>query len=88
MAHERFVEYKAVQPSQLTTRPMRRARWKPPDLVPFKINFDRAIFTEEKCSGLGVIIQNQEGLVTVAMSTRVPQQLQPIEIEALAPQSS
>ena len=84
MAHDRFAEYKVVQPSQLTSRLTRRARWKPPDLVPFKINFDGAISAEEKCSGLGVIIRNQEGLVTAAMSMRVPQQLQPIEIEALA----
>ena len=41
-------------------------------------------FAEKKCSGLGVIIRNQEGLVIASMSTRLPQQLQPIEIEALA----
>ena len=40
-------------------------------------------FAEEKCSSLGVIIRNQEGLVIGSMSTRLPQQLQPIEIEAL-----
>jgi len=50
----------------------------------FKINFDGAIFTKEKCSGLGVIVLNKEGLVIASMSTQVPQQLQPIEIEALA----
>ena len=50
----------------------------------FKINFDGAIFAKEKCSGLGVIVRNKEGLVIASMSTWVPQQLQPIEIEALA----
>ena len=84
VAHDRFVEYNVVQPSQIATRLTRRAHWKSSDLVPFKINFDGAIFAEEKCSGLGVIIWNQEGLVTAAMSMRVPQQLQPIKIEALA----
>nr|POE86670.1 hypothetical protein CFP56_52919 [Quercus suber] len=66
------------------TRPKRRVRWKPPDQDTFKINFDGVIFAEDKCSGLGVIIRNQEGLVIASMSTQVPQQLQPIEIEALA----
>ena len=68
----------------LPNRSRRRARWKPPDQDTFKINFDDAIFVEEKCSDLGVIIRNQEGLVIASMSTRVPQQLQLIEIEALA----
>ena len=49
----------------------------------FKINFDGATFAEEKCSGLGIIVRDKEGLVIASMATRVPQQLQLIEIEAL-----
>ncbi|XP_030974640.1 uncharacterized protein LOC115994576 [Quercus lobata] len=49
-----------------------------------KINFVGATFAEEKCSGLGVIIRDREGLVIASMAARVPQQLQPVEIEALA----
>ena len=49
-----------------------------------KIIFDGAIFAEEKSSGLGVIIHDRKGLVIVSMATRVPQQLRPVEIEALA----
>ena len=63
---------------------MRRAWWKRPDQETFKINFNGTIFTKDKCSGLGVIIRDKEGLVIASMAIRVPQQLQPIEIEALA----
>ena len=51
-----------------------------------KINFDGAIFADDKCSGLGVIIRDRKGLVIASMATRrtrVPQRLQPVEIEAL-----
>ena len=49
-----------------------------------KINFDGAIFAEEKSSGMGVIIRDRKGLVIASMATRIPQQLRPVEIEALA----
>nr|POE46282.1 hypothetical protein CFP56_64926 [Quercus suber] len=49
-----------------------------------KINFDGAIFAEEKSPGLGVIIRDRKGLVIASVATRVPQQLRPVEIEALA----
>ena len=63
---------------------MRRARWKPPDKETFKINFDGAIFAEDKCFGLGVIIRDRKGLVMASMAARISQQLQPVEIKALA----
>ena len=50
----------------------------------FKINFDGAVFTEENCSGMGVIVQDREGLVIAVMSEKIPQLLKPIEIEAMA----
>ena len=50
----------------------------------FKINFNGAIFAKDKCFGRGIIICDMEGLVIASMATRVPQQLQPIKIEALA----
>ena len=57
---------------------------KPPVQEMLKINFDGAIFIEEKSSGLGVIIHDRKGLVIASMATWVPQKLRPIEIEALA----
>ena len=49
-----------------------------------KINFNGAIFAEEKSSGMGVIIRDRKGLVIASMATRIPQQLRPVKIEALA----
>ena len=49
-----------------------------------KINFDGAIFAEEKSSSMGVIIWDRKGLVIAFMATRIPQQLRLIEIEAMA----
>ncbi|XP_075663045.1 uncharacterized protein LOC142632549 [Castanea sativa] len=83
-AHDNYVEYKALKNAPISSRKGRRARWKPPDQERFKINFDKAIFAEENCSGLGVIILDKEGQVIASMATRVSQLLQPIEIEALA----
>ncbi|KAL0002829.1 hypothetical protein SO802_016610 [Lithocarpus litseifolius] len=80
----KYVEFKALKTAPTTSRPKRRVRWKPPAQGTFKINFDGAIFAKDKCSGLGVIVRDREGLVIASMATRVPQQLQPIEIEALA----
>ena len=67
----------------LPNRPVRKARWKPPNQEMLKINFDGPIFAGDKCSGLGVIIRDKKGFVIASMATRVPQQLQPVEIEAL-----
>ena len=36
------------------------------------------------CSGLGIVVRDKEGLAIASMAARIPQQLQPTEIEALA----
>ena len=83
-AAERYSEYQAILPPSSPSRPRMRTRWKPPPLDVFKINFDGAVFVEENCSGVGVIIRNREGLVLAAMTEKIPQLLKPIEIEARA----
>ena len=49
-----------------------------------KINFDSAIFVKEKSSGMGVIFRDRQGLIVASMATQIPQQLRPVEIEAMA----
>ena len=83
LAAKRLAEYRAILPSTPPSRPYRRTCWKPPPVDIFKINFDGAIFAEEKCSSVGVIVQDKEGLVIAAMSEKIPQLLQPTEIEAM-----
>ena len=81
---ERFSEYCAIFPPTQPSRPRIRTRWKPPLVDIFKINFDGAVFAEENCSGVGVIVRNRKGLVIATMSEKIPQILQPTEIEAMA----
>ena len=47
-------------------------QWCPPPASRFKLNFDVAIFSDYKCSAVGVIIQNEKGEVMRAMSTKGP----------------
>ena len=84
LAAERLAEYRAILPPTPPSRPHRRTRWKPPPAEIFKINFDGAVFVEENYSGVGVIVQDGEGLAIAAMSEKIPQLLQPTEIEAMS----
>ena len=84
LAAERLAEYYAILPPTPPSRPHKRTRWKPPLVDIFKINFDGAVFAEENCSGVGVIIPDRDGLAIAAMSEKIPQLLQPTEIEAMA----
>ena len=84
LAAERLAEYCAILPPTPPSRPHRRTRWKPPPVDIFKINFDGAVFAEENCSGVGVIVRDREGLAIATMSEKIPQLLQPTEIEAMA----
>ena len=46
-------------------------RWKPPDPGVYKMNFDGALFLEQRCAGLGVVVRDSAGLVIAALSQRV-----------------
>ena len=84
LAAERLAEYCAILPPTPPSRPHRRTCSKPPPVDIFKINFDGAVFAEENCSGVGVIVRDREGLAIAAMSEKIPQLLQPTKIEAMA----
>ena len=71
-AYDKYVEFKALKKAPTTNRPKSRVRWKLPAQGTLKINFDEAIFVEEKCSRLGVIILDREGLVIASMVAQVP----------------
>ena len=49
-----------------------------------KANFDRAIFTLEHRSGIGVVLRDDQGSVLASLSQLVSQVYNPLEIEALA----
>ena len=49
-----------------------------------KINFDRAIFSGENKSGIGVVIRDSSGSVIASYSKKIPYAFSNCEVEALA----
>ena len=63
-----------------------RVKWKPLDRNSYKTNFDGAMFHNSGKAALGVVIQNHEGEVMVALSRRKKIPLPPsvTQLELLA----
>ena len=55
----------------------------PPPNV-YKINYDGAVSLSSNCSGIGVVIRNNAGLVVASHAQRFCQAYKPVEIEAMA----
>jgi len=84
---ERVAEFVVTQPAPAIIRPdltLLRAMWRPPIPDVVKMNCNRAIFKEQKKSGIGAVIRDSNGLVMASMSKLLPQQYTPMEIEAMA----
>ena len=58
-------------------------QWSPPRGNHWKINFDRAIFTESNSAGIGVIVRDSSGNPEAALSKRIVSPSSPATIEAL-----
>ena len=84
-ASELLQEYWDVQPmnSRMAIQSM-DLRWKPPDSGVYKINFDGALFLEQRCAGLGVVVRDSAGLVMAALSQKVRLPGSADVVEALA----
>lgn len=50
----------------------------------YKVNFDGAVFASVNRAGLGVVIQNCEGLVIASLSQMVPLPHTVVEVETMA----
>ena len=59
-------------------------RWKPPPATFVKINFDGAVFSKDKRSGVGAVIRDENGLVLGSCTKLLPQAYSAVEVEALA----
>ena len=46
-------------------------RWKSPEPGFYKVNFDGALFLDQRCAGFGVVVRDLVGLVIAALSQRV-----------------
>ena len=49
-----------------------------------KINCDGATFRDQKISGVGVVIQDDSGMVLASMSKQLPQLYSALEVETMA----
>lgn len=58
--------------------------WSPLEFPWYKINFDGATFAEDNKASLGVVIQNNEGLVNASLTQKLPLPSTVIEVEVLA----
>ena len=58
--------------------------WRPPLGSSYKLNFDAAVFVDTSSSGFRVIIRNNMGEVTVAISAKGPAIVDSEEAEVLA----
>ena len=58
--------------------------WQPPSPSVYKLNFDAAIFSELDRTGVGAIIQNEQGQVMVTMTASGPKVSSSEDAELLA----
>ena len=83
-ASELLQEYRDVQlvNPRMAVRSM-DLHWKPPNLGVYKVNFDGALFLDQGCADLGVVVRDSAGLVMAALSQRVRLPGSPDVVEAL-----
>lgn len=62
------------------------ARWTPPETDVFKVNFEGVVFPESQKIGVGIVIRDSEGQITVALSEKLrgPRIQKPEVVEAIA----
>ncbi|KAK9987845.1 hypothetical protein SO802_028084 [Lithocarpus litseifolius] len=84
-AKDSLYEYQAAQkankPELAILDP---SRWSPPPVHLLIENFDRALFHETSCAGIGVVIRNATGKVVGALSERINLPPTVEDVEALA----
>ena len=56
--------------------PSEIARWSLPVKGLYKVNFDRAIFEDQACARLGVVIRDSARLIIGALSQKIRSQAQ------------
>ena len=58
--------------------------WRPPTQGMVKINYDGATFKDQKKSGVGVVIRDDNSMVLASMSKQLPQLYSALEVEIMA----
>ena len=70
-----------------STRPYKEsveATWQPPKSPWYKANMDGVVFSQQKETGIGVVIRDHHGAVVAALSKKLKAPLGAIEVEAKA----
>ena len=84
VAKERYEEFKALLPPMKSRCQQHRANWLPTPPNYFKINYDWAVFVKVIKSSIGVVIQDNQGLVIASLVQQLSQAYQVVEVEAMA----
>ncbi|XP_075640434.1 uncharacterized protein LOC142612204 [Castanea sativa] len=90
-AKERLAEFALTIPRpqypRVASTPF-QTRWLPPSQGLVKINCDDATFKDQKKSGIGVAIRDENGMVLASMAKHLRQLYTALEIEAMAPSTA
>ena len=84
LSKDRKNEFQLIHHQMGTPQHRKHVRWKPPDQGCYKINYDGAVFTQQRKAGLGAVIRNEKGEVLASMTQLAPLPTTVAQVEALA----
>ena len=84
LSKERKNEFQLIHHQLGTPQHRKHVRWKPPDQGCYKINYDGAVFTQQRKAGLGAVIRDEKGEVVASMTQLAPLPTTVAQVEALA----
>ena len=79
-----FAQTVPLPPYPLLAANSTQTRWRPSTQGMVKINCDGATFRDQKKSGVGVVIRDDNGMVLALLSKQLPQLYSALEVEAMA----
>ncbi|KAL0003702.1 hypothetical protein SO802_011263 [Lithocarpus litseifolius] len=78
-------EFQQLRPTHTDiSRTARAVKWRPPTAPCLKVNFDGALFSQDRLAGICVIIWNDQGLVMAALSQQIPSPASVEMVEVIA----
>lgn len=77
-------EFRGVSELPLPRQPRPLKSWSPPQIGWYKVNIDGAVFKDIGHCGIGVVVQNDKGLIMGALCKNFPYPLGALEVEAKA----
>lgn len=77
-------EFRGVSELPLPRQPRPLKSWSPPQIGWYKVNIDGAVFKYIGHCGIGVVVQNDKGLIMGALCKNFPYPLGALEVEAKA----